>query len=153
MSYGNNVIKRKIKQLTEKHYLEMMTMLQLLILEEEKENITSKRKLIRSLILLRSFKRTKREITSRTSPLINVTIVIRQDTFPEIVQQRNNNIRGRITKDIMLTQSKKKKKNLPRSQKKKKLKNMSYRWQSSYVTQRKISRRCICHWDIRRWPV
>ena len=68
-------------------------MLWLLIPEEEKENIISRRKLIRGLILLKSFKRIKREITSKKiSPLISVTIV----------QQRKKSISGRITKDIML---------------------------------------------------
>ena len=58
----------------------------LLIPEEEKENIISRRKFIRGLILLRSFKRIKREITNKKiSPLVNVTIVTRYDTLPEIV--------------------------------------------------------------------
>ena len=93
------------------------------MLEEEKENIISRMKLIRSLILLRSFKRIKREITRRNiSTLINVTIVIRSETLLEIFQQEKKNIRGRISKDIMLMQSKKK--NLPCNQQRKKLKNI-----------------------------
>ena len=128
ISYGKNVFRQKLKQLIEKHYLEMITMLQLLIPEEEKDIIISKRKLVRGIILLRSFKRINREITSRKiSPLINVTIVTRQDPLPKIVWKRKKKLGGRIKKDIMLTQQKKKKKknkNLLRSQQNQKLNNM-----------------------------